>query len=382
MSTLVLKFALLSIPWLVAFGLVEAGLRLQQRFRPVIDLDTATYVKNFSDRVHHSRFGKGEAYTESTLHPANCTSAPLRILFLGDSWVEEGNIGRASSELVAQSTHRCVEAINAGVKSYSPTPITIVGAMLIPRFRPDLIVVNIDETDLMDETIRYRRGTTFDSSGLPVAVTVSGPERLWLSGLRELDRIPLFTARAVAKLYHTQFYVPRAYRLAYPEYRNHDYANLLAPQLSAHPAQEFAAEISYFEQSLDRMITRFEQLGIRPGQLLLTHHPHFLGMPQQGRYRPVVSESLARVADRRLVTLFDAAHPDVIHKLWPDHYERAFLWPQDQFSHLTAEGYRRFGRAIGPHLTRLAQAAPFKAPPPSSTGPVETSRLDRHPARP
>ena len=368
MSTFLLKLVILMAPWAIAFGLVEAGLRIQQRFRPVIDLDTASYVKNFSDRVHHTRFGKPEFHADWSRHPAGCSGPSLRVLYLGDSWVEEGNFVHSSAEALAQSLGRCVEAINGGVKSYSPTPITIVGASLITRHDPDLVVINIDETDLMDETIRYRRGTTFDPAGHPVAVTVSGPERLWLNGLREMDRIPLFTMRAIAKLYHTQFYIPRAYRLAYPEHRNHDYANLLAPQLSREPKREFAAEIEYFEQSLDRMITRFESLGIRPHQILLSHHPHFLGMPQQGQYQPVVSESIARVADRRLVTLLDAAYPAMIQQLWPRDYQKAFLWPQDQFSHLTPEGYRRFGRAIAPALVRLATTLP-----PASNGPAGTS---------
>ena len=379
MSTLLLKFGLTALPWFICLGLIEGGLRLQQRLtHPLLDLDTASYVRNFSDRVHHTRFGHGEAYTDSTFHPPGCQTPVLRILYLGDSWVEEGNFVRASADAVAQSTRRCVEAINAGVKSYAPTPITIVGGILIPRLHPDLLVINIDETDLMDETIRYRRGTTLDSAGLPVAVTASGPERLWLNGLRELGSISSFTARAVAKLYHTQFYIPRAYRLAYPEFRNHDYANLLAPQLSADPAREFAPEIAYFELSLDRMLTRFKQLGIEADQILLTHHPHFLGMPQQAKYQPVVSEVLARVADRHLVTLFDAAYPDVIHRLWPSNYQNAFLWPQDQFSHLTPEGYRRFGNALGPDLTRLA----LKALPSSSTGPAQNARSGTYPAKP
>lgn len=380
MTTLVLKFVIGALPWLLCLGVVEIGLRLQQQIRPVIDLDTDSYVKNFSDRVHHTRFGKAEAYTESSRHPVGCAGSPLRVLFLGDSWVEEGSIGRTSSEVAALSAGRCVEAINAGVKSYSPTPITIVGAMLIPQVKPDAVVVNIDETDLMDETIRYRRGTTLDAQGLPVAVTVSGPERLWLNGLRELGEIQWFTWRAIAKLYHTQFYVPRAYRLAHPEYRNHDYANLLAPQLSANPGVEFAAEIAYFEQSLERMLTRFEQLGIDRRRVLLTHHPHFLGMPQQNRYRPVVSEALARVADRRLVSLFDAANRETMDRLWPTDYPSAFLWPQDQFSHLTTEGYRRFGKAIGPALARVLAAASTRKPS-SSIDLAGTARSDRYPAK-
>ena len=66
------------------------------------------------------------------------------------------------------------EVINTGTSSYSPLLYYILIRYYVIDFAPDLIVVNVDMTDVFDDT-KYRATLTLDEGGDPWAVTPSDP---------------------------------------------------------------------------------------------------------------------------------------------------------------------------------------------------------------
>lgn len=83
----------------------------------------------------------------------------LTVLFLGDSWMEDLNgipMGFAESVSNPAGAHpACVRIVNAGVSSFSPSLMLLKGRSLLAQYQPALIVVQIDATDIMDESLRY-----------------------------------------------------------------------------------------------------------------------------------------------------------------------------------------------------------------------------------
>ena len=63
--------------------------------------------------------------------------------------------------------------LNAGTSSYSTLIYIAHAKRLIPKLRPQFVVVNIDETDLGDDYIRYRELVVRNAEGEVVAVKSS-----------------------------------------------------------------------------------------------------------------------------------------------------------------------------------------------------------------
>jgi hypothetical protein len=84
-----------------------------------------------------------------------------------------------------------VEVVNTGTASYAPSLYYLVLKDILP-YEPDLIVINVDLTDVFDDWI-YRSTARFDASGDLVAVAPKGPltNRFIRNaqGLRELTRL-------------------------------------------------------------------------------------------------------------------------------------------------------------------------------------------------
>ena len=80
------------------------------------------------------------------------------ILIQGDSWAEIANKKKIFSYLKKFSKKHNVGIINAGISSYSPSPMTSQLYILEKEFKikPSIIVAIIDQTDIGDELFRYR----------------------------------------------------------------------------------------------------------------------------------------------------------------------------------------------------------------------------------
>jgi lysophospholipase L1-like esterase len=96
-----------------------------------------------------------------------------RIIYLGDSFTE-GTCDAADTvpERVEQNLRlpfiNQLEVINTGTSSYSPTLYYLLLKKRLLTFNPDLIVINVDMTDVFDDSL-YRETLESDQNGDPVA---------------------------------------------------------------------------------------------------------------------------------------------------------------------------------------------------------------------
>src|SRR5215467_11343497 len=111
--------------------MIEGGLRLQERLGPIVRLGNLEIPDSQSNLTHHKVAGHPDDFAAKTTVPSNCqpNSSTVRILFLGDSWVEEGGIpeGLANYAKPRLGPNACIELYNGGVASFAPSPMLVKG---------------------------------------------------------------------------------------------------------------------------------------------------------------------------------------------------------------------------------------------------------------
>lgn len=163
----------------VALSATEAVLRL---------LPASERKANFvSDPVLHHRLRAGWhgtvlgfPYSVNTLGLRNREiespkpAGTVRVLMLGDSFTEGGGLAEADTiprrvETALRASCSGVEVINGGTASYSPILEYLLLQQIGAALGPDLIVLNLDMTDVHDDLIRTRLAE-IDAEGLPKRV--------------------------------------------------------------------------------------------------------------------------------------------------------------------------------------------------------------------
>jgi hypothetical protein len=324
------------------------------RIWPPTNLDFENYdpTDRFSYLYHHKPKGMQDVRL-LTLREDACRqgSQPLSILLLGDSWMQDSEgipRGLADHLESALDPCHCIQLENAGGASYSPSLLLLKGEQEIRRRKPDLVIVNVDETDLMDESIRYRASTLRDAEGRIERVVPDLLAQLWPYGHYALREQPSHLLRWAERVYFRKVFFPRVARLHAGREGEPSYQEILAPQRSADPRRSHGEEIAYFESVLGEMLDRLAAAMGGPQRVGLTHHPHYLQLvaaSDPAHYNTVVSETLARQSASRGIVFYDA-QPE-IQEIYQGEFARYFQWPDDPFSHLTLEGSRRYGRFIG-----------------------------------
>jgi hypothetical protein len=177
----------------------------------------------------------------------------------------------------------------------------VKGENLIREHSPDFVIANIDETDLMDEFLRYRRTTLRDRARRIERVVPDVVDLAFLYQRPVLNQQPLYTLRLIEQIYYDEVLLPRLRR----EFNGTNmqvgaYELIMSPQLSHDPRASHAKEIEYFRQVLREMIDRLTAK-LPSNRLLLTHHPHLLHLPQgdkPARYNTIVSDIVRKETQR------------------------------------------------------------------------------------
>ena len=155
--TLLLKLTAISIGLIISITLAEVFLRIQT----FIELEGFAEQNPWNSVLHH-----GDGQFAIADYGENCTAAKIRVLLLGDSWMEDPILSGTIGHELSLKSGTCVQTVNGGMSSYSPTIYLLRGRQGFEKFGAfDYVIVNIDETDIGDEWLRYRIPLTRDLSG-------------------------------------------------------------------------------------------------------------------------------------------------------------------------------------------------------------------------
>jgi hypothetical protein len=320
---------LLVIAWGAIF---EAGLRLQQYFGPLYDLEMADVNLNWeSDVVNHRPTPEKQnlcIYGDSTGFSynrsfdaigirvvddkallADCRN-PASVLFLGDSFMEGYDDKNTLPYHVASyfKTKRgvCLKTYNAGFTSYSPAIFVPQARTLLPVVRPDYIVVDVDETDLYDDFVRYRQLIVRNERGQNVGVKVSPIGRECSVGLMDARQHALYVMRLVTRLWHTYVHMP----LVIEKYRGSNlalfsYSQDHGPDLE----QKYAEALAAFRQNLQELADVLKDYTGDGNRVLFVFHPHVqhLKPDATGRqWNDLVSSSVQKMCAANNFLFFNA----------------------------------------------------------------------------
>lgn len=343
-KTLLFKLLSISIGILIALVVVETGLRFQEFVK----------LKGFSEKSPWNRvLHHGSDQFVVTNYGANCEGERIKLLTLGDSWMEDEHLSTSIAREFASKSGKCVQAINGGTSSYAPTLYLLKGRQAFEKYgKFDYIVVNVDETDIGDEWLRYRIPTVVDETGKIVAVPFQNDlenRYLWNGKLWAEDS-DFYIVRLVKFAFFYKVLVPMLYKLTYAP----DYNSLMRYVFAPDARSLYPKELQHFDHRLRRMAKRLTRYTSDASHVYVTHHPHLRGLVDkvdEGHlYLPVVSEALARLHEKSGVTVLDARNH--IGQIHGDAFPDQTFEPGDPFSHLTAAGATRYGKWIADQIVQ------------------------------
>lgn len=344
--------------------LLEVALRVQQRLGPLYDLDLhfQALMPELSLELNHAPQG-GTLWDRNGIRimdKPNREPCFKRVLFLGDSFMEGvrltpegGYVPTASSDTVParvrhfyhELTARNLCVFNGGFGSYSPSIYVPQAKILIPLLKPELVVIDVDETDIWDDFNRYRKLAVRDRNGSITAVRPTPTAIRFYRGLVESTSKLLYVHRLFAKLYFTRFEFPK---LAAQSAQSRPDDNLALAKLSETAIRaDHAAEIAYFKMMLEDLTTTVISLVGGSEGLVYIHHPHLEHLRETGAvFNNVVAESVAEVAEHHHVRFYDATED--LKSAFGGEPENYYV-PNDM--HFNSAGTRIYGMAVAKYLT-------------------------------
>jgi hypothetical protein len=256
--------------------------------------------------------------------------------------------GFATAMVEQSSVDTCYEVINGGAVSYSPSVMLVRGRELIAEYQPDFVVVYVDETDLMDESVRYKMTTLRGPDGSIERVVPNVVDLMTIYERPVLVQQPSYILRLLEQIYYQKVLTPRLTAAVYGNDEPHaSYERIMGPRLLGDAHGDLSGELAYFKASFREMLATFARL-VGRDRILIARHPHFLHLVDAGRtprYDDSLSKLLAEETAAAQVLYYDAGKN--LKAIYGGDAAAYMNWPADPFSHLTAAGYGKFGRALG-----------------------------------
>ena len=200
-----------------------------------------------------------------------------------------------------------MNALNAGCLSYSTAIFIPQSKQLIPVLKPDFVVVDIDETDLGDDFIRYKDLIVRDINGKIIAVKFTPILYENISGLLKIQKQPVYIARFLQTVYHTKIHMPALIK----QYRKNG-KNVLdfSRDNDDNAHEKYHREIEFFRNNVIELIeTLIDLMGDR-SRILFLYHPHLqhLKPDSDGRYwNHFVSTTVKQAAETYDIAFYDAS---------------------------------------------------------------------------
>lgn len=150
------------------FGIFEINNYKELLFKNRTDLE---FHKNYSDKIHHLRdVNKLNSDNNNYLFSEIIFNDNFKktILLQGDSWIEDiSNI--KNSELFVKNfgKNNKINIYNAGITSFAPSVMHAQFKILKKDFNifPQILIIHLDQTDIGDESCRYKHNKIYSSNG-------------------------------------------------------------------------------------------------------------------------------------------------------------------------------------------------------------------------
>ena len=337
----------------------EVALRIASRYELIILSAPFDVLSQYRVDWHHDRPPNLDPF-DDWRSPEGCHAPHVTIVIVGDSWMREPEFGRALLQTLRDATipdasdglTRCVRVINTGTGSFSPTPMVVRLREILKNVRPDIVLINIDETDLMDEWIRYRHSTVVSADGLPLAVPPfipDLPEMIHHLTLEVVGEIPLYTIRLLERALLHGVFLPQVREVLRKRGMLAQYDTILAPQRTDNAEEIFREALALFKSRLEALI-RLVHLHHVEAEIVFTHHPHSCHVSAGEPRCPFSVESVLRTAlvGKNVKLLFARDEMEAVHGQGY-RAEEVFV-VGDPFSHLTANGRANYGRWVAKKL--------------------------------
>ena len=343
LRTILIKVLAISALILVLLCVAEVCLRLQ----PFVKLDGFRDEVPWSEVFHH---GSGKFAVAD--YGSGCDGSKIKVLLLGDSWMEDESLSGAIGQEFADRTGKCVQTINGGTNSYSPSLYLLKAKQGFEKYGNfDYIIANIDETDIGDECLRYKIPLERNERGQMISVSYKRDLHsmfIW-NGKLWAENSDFYIVRLLKFAFFYKALVPMLYELTFcPDYPSM-MTYVFAPDAKSHHQKEH----KYFEARLMEMAKALVTFTKDGRSVYVTHHPHLRGLIDRidsgPLYLPVVSQAIARLVDEESgVTVLDARNH--IRQIHGDALLEGSFVEGDPFSHLADEGAVRYGRWIAGQL--------------------------------
>ncbi len=201
-----------------------------------------------------------------------------RIVYFGDSFTEgtcpiEDSVPALVERNLTPPAGKRLEVINTGTSSYSPTLYYLVLKTKILKYQPDLVVVNVDMTDVFDDAL-YNSTLIVDGEGEPLSCPPGHPHKetsiRTADGIYKLSKFEV-TLRSI--VYSSAFL--RAILKKIEDSKDKTISSTKVPALFAWCDPERSKETSDQVAYTIKMLGRFIRLAKRNGiKVVITGVPH------------------------------------------------------------------------------------------------------------
>lgn len=359
----------------------ELTLRLQQKLGPVYRLEfTDIHLNYVSDTLNHRNppgevTGKPRGYflgyppeeykrswgehgiRQETMRPLYPTTGKtITILFMGDSFMEGFGDKHTIPQYIweyFQTTPLAgapINLLNVACCTYSPVIYIAQAKQVIPLLKPDIVVVDIDESDYTDDLLRYNDLLVRDQEGKIIAVKRSPLLYTFLNGFVQIQKQPLYLVRLVMKFYHTRIYMPPLYRM-YPqgellEKESRRYINCLGGETETQFQEGYPA----FRKNILELNQTIAGLLKDKNRFLITYHSNNRRIKNRTKIDTPLLAAL-RSASKETGTLFYDATQDLTRE-FGNNPERYYI-QIDTLKHFNFRGLKIYSECIAKELMPL-----------------------------
>lgn len=349
-------------------AIFEIGLRAQQYFGPLYDLELKDVDLSWESDVlnhvpaaknqHMCIYGDMTGFSYQRSYDANgirivddaalladCGRS-IPVLFLGDSFMEGYDEKNTLPYHVTKhfKTERgiCLKAHNAGYTSYSPSIFVPQARKLLPIVRPEYIVLDVDETDLYDDFVRYRKLIARDEKGRNIGVRVSPVGHECSVGLMQVREHALFITRLMTKIWLTSVHMPAVIE-------QHQNGSLKMFAYSEGPSTEAARKYAdargVFRQNLLELAQVLKDYTKDGTRVVCVFHPHLQHLKADARGRlwnDLVSSTVREACTAHGFFFFNATA--TLKQRFGAHPENFYLANGDM--HFNAKGLQAYAVSV------------------------------------